>query len=121
MDNYLHNKKLSDARDLIKKEEELVSLEMTKQRLVEMIEKKIMTTCVGSIERFEMALGHLWGRNKIRINEDEGELRAVWSELRKSILDLANLQIRNVRKEIEFYSVELDLNSLDLGKVKKCL
>lgn len=108
VDSYFHNRKLAQERDRVRQRDERISLEMTKERLIELIEKKIMTTCIGAISRFEENFGEYWGHNQLRIDDEQSENREIWSELRTSLLDLAHSQIRAIRKDIDIYTVDFN-------------
>lgn len=71
------------------------------------IDKKIMTTAVGSLDRIERLLGHLWGKDKTYLGRTnrEKELFTVWCGLRRQILDLAEGQKKLTAKELDNYKI----------------
>ena len=65
------------------------------------IRKKIETTMIGSLARFEEAFGHLWGHNKEHISQEEERFLYIWEQVRESILDHGNTQIRKAISELK--------------------
>jgi hypothetical protein len=60
------------------------------------IKKKILTSTIGSLARFEKYFGHLWGHNKEHLTEQEERMLDLWEEARYEILNLGNQQIRSL-------------------------
>lgn len=60
----------------------------------------LRTLMIGSIDRIENKMGHLWGHFKEDdedTTEEEDDLYEIFMELRESILDFGNEQICKVR------------------------
>ena len=60
------------------------------------VKKKILTTTICSLARFEKYFGFLWGQNKDHLTQQEEEMLDLWEETRNEILDLGNRQMRSV-------------------------
>jgi phenylalanyl-tRNA synthetase alpha subunit len=103
MKDFYELKRMSEQR---KKDKEKQYLEDSRERLANIIETKIRTSFIASLARFEEEFGHLWGHTKQELTDQEKEWRLVWEEVRKSILNTGNNQIRNMRKEMDYYSIK---------------
>ena len=65
------------------------------------------TIMIGALSVIEQKLGHLWKKGTMsRLNREEEALLKIYEEIRKEILDKGNLQIRNVKQELELYTIE---------------
>jgi hypothetical protein len=73
------------------------------------LKKKIETTMIGCLARFEESFGYLWGQNKEKLSDKELEFLELWERVRESILDHGNSQIRKAISELRPDSI---------GKVK---
>lgn len=58
----------------------------------EQLKKKILTTTIGSLARFEKYFGFLWGQDKNHLTKQEENMLDLWEEARNEILDLGNKQ-----------------------------
>ena len=76
--------------------------EESKKRLMDIIEKKIKTTMIGALDSIENNFGFLWNE----YSDEAMKMRGVYDKVRNEILDRGNNQIRNIRIELEQYSVE---------------
>lgn len=65
------------------------------------IRKKIETTMIGCLARFEAAFGYLWGQDKEILSKEEEKFSNVWEQVRESILDHGNNQIRKAMTELQ--------------------
>jgi hypothetical protein len=76
--------------------------------LVMVLEKKILTTAVGSLALLEKHFGWLWGDGKPEAELTENELawREIFLRCRDEILDNGNRQIRGMRAEMDLHQVE---------------
>lgn len=73
-----------------------------KKQIEQTIRKKIETTMIGALARFEEGFGRLWGHeNENKLSQDELRNRIVWDNVRESILDHGNNQIRKAISEIK--------------------
>ena len=68
----------------------------SKARLSSLIESKIKTTMIGAISDIEKMMGDF-------IKTEDGE--RIFTELRESILDRGNYQIRSMKDELESYEI----------------
>jgi len=60
----------------------------------------IRTLMIGSIDRIEQKLGHLWGHDKPEgdyFSDEEEEIYELFMDLRESILDFGNEQICKIK------------------------
>ena len=90
-------------RELQKKKNEESSLAF----LSGLVEKRMTTSIIGSLDAVEKQWGYLWGINK-KANEctsEELAMRDKWAILRKSILDNGNNQKRLVLDEVQQFTV----------------
>jgi len=87
----------------------------SKNALVREIESKIKTTMIGALASVESSnLATLWGQHKMdddgnyadEPTPDEEQWLAVWEEVRTSILDKGNRQIKNIRRDLTKYKVQ---------------
>jgi len=66
------------------------------------IKKKIETTMIGALARFEEGFGRLWGHDSDEpLSQDQIRNKMVWDNVRESILDHGNSQIRKALSEIK--------------------
>lgn len=82
--------------------------ELSKKRLLRILEKKITTAFISGISNFEKAFGYLWGSGKSEkdLTEDEARFRFIWNQVRSEILNTGNAQIRAVQNEISLYTIK---------------
>jgi len=60
--------------------------------------KKIQTTMIGAISKFEDNFGHLWGHfSNDELSEEQEEFADLWDFTRNSILNQGNKQIRQLK------------------------
>lgn len=69
---------------------------MINQAIKEEIKKRILTTTIGSLARFEKYFGYLWAHGKENITPQEEQMLDLWEEARYEILNLGNQQIRSI-------------------------
>ena len=83
--------------------------EVSRRRLLTIVQGKVRTTFVGALAAFEMEVGDLlWGHGLPEEMCDEGQRawRRVWyGRVRPAVLDLGNLQLRSLRDELELYRI----------------
>ena len=72
--------------------------------------KKLNTTMIGGLSKFEAAFGELWGHGKPEdaLDEDERYFRERWIAVRNEILNQGNNQKRALLAEIDQYSVRFN-------------
>lgn len=118
MDNHTF-KQLKKVVDNRKAEYEENYLDQSRNRLVKIIEKKIMTVGVGAIATFEEEFGHLWGLglDQSKLTERQVKWKEVWIEVRNEILNRTNDQVRAVYNEFKQYAVKWNRYKTNL-KVK---
>lgn len=90
-------------RELQKKKDE----ESSQAILGGLIDKRMTTSIIGSLDAVEKQLGFLWGHNKSSntCTPEELEMREKWTTLRKTILDNGNNQKRLVLDEVKQFTV----------------
>ena len=71
-------------------------MRLVSERLVESALKTLM---IGSIDRIEQKLGHLWAHreDKTEFTDEEEEMYELFMDLRESILDYGNEQICKIK------------------------
>jgi hypothetical protein len=111
MDNV--DNKLRRVSELRSSEENNVirqTMERSKTKLTQIIEKKFTTTFIGALSYIEQEFGHLWGRDKAPSNRttEEKQWYDKWERLRTSILNNGNNQARAVLNELRQYKVKWD-------------
>lgn len=81
--------------------------ESSKQRLRNIVEKKLMTTCIGSVAILEKTLGELWGHGleESQCTENQKKWRQKWNFIRNEILNNGNKQLRSFFNEIKYYDI----------------
>lgn len=78
----------------------------SKERLRKIALKKIQTTMIGAISILEEEFGQLWAHGKNTTNKTEEEMRSIWTEVRKKILDIGNNQMSNLSTELNQYEID---------------
>jgi hypothetical protein len=86
------------------------------ERFGKIIEKKIMTTTVGSLARFEDKFGELWGDGlpKTDLTPEQVEFRRKWADVRNDILNLGHRQIRSLQNELQMNDVIWKRHKMEL-------
>jgi hypothetical protein len=69
------------------------------EELMYEIEKRIKTTMIGSLAKFEETFGYLWEEN----GPDQNMYEDMWEETRNNILNHGNHQIRSAMKDLANY------------------
>lgn len=83
--------------------------DISKQRLKNIIKKKITTTFISALDEFERTFGQkLWGHNlpETELTDEQKENKLKWENVRKNILNRGNNQYRALMSEIELYEIE---------------
>lgn len=93
-------------RDKIDKKEGDYEVQ-SRERLAKIISKKLEKTFIGNISEFESKFGFLWGHGKkeSELDTDEAYFRKLWKELRNTILNKGNDNIRAVQDELDQYTI----------------
>lgn len=74
------------------------------ERLIFHLKKRIETTMIGALSKFENNFGFLWGQNienEEQLTREQIEFSDIWERTRNQILNQGNAQIRNL--EDDFY------------------
>lgn len=81
--------------------------ESSAKRLSDNLQKKLQTSFIGSLSKFEESFGSLWGHSKTDSERtpEEKELHRKWLEVRNIILNNGNNQIRAMRNEVDEYTI----------------
>lgn len=90
--------------------------ESSRNRLRNILKKKLTTTFIGSLVQFETYFGSLWGHGKPleELTEDQQGFRALWEQCRTEILNNGNHQIHAVEKEISQYDMSWKMHQITL-------
>ena len=73
----------------------------SKDKLSQVLKKKIETTMIGALSSVEENLKFLWEEK----NPQSKEMHEIYQNIRSEILDKGNRQIRNVDSELANYTV----------------
>ena len=76
---------------------------MSQEDVEQLIRKRIQTTMIGALARFEENFGHLWGHFKDPsepLTPEEEKYADTWDYTRNQILNQGNSQIRNLSKDL---------------------
>ncbi len=84
--------------------------EASNGRLLKILKKKISTSFIGALARFEAHFGEVWGHGLDQSECTPGQLawRKVWEEARTEVLNNGNAQSRAVESEMGQYTVAWD-------------
>ena len=77
--------------------------EVSSHKLYEVAKKKISTTMIGALDSIEKKFGFLWSGEKL--SKEQSEMKLLFDELRREILDRGNTQIRNLQAEFANYEI----------------
>lgn len=70
------------------------------KKIEDSIKKRILTTMIGALARFEDNFGYLWGIDSDSPTSQQLEIEAKWEKVRTEILDHGNSQIRNAINDL---------------------
>ena len=65
--------------------------------------KRLETTMIGALARFENVFGYLWGHHKSMdqsLTDEEMDFDNMWQDVRNNILNHGNQQIRGIVNDI---------------------
>jgi hypothetical protein len=79
----------------------------SKQRLENIISKKMRTTFIGALSQFEQHFGEMWGHGlpPHECTQEQLQLREVWQRLRNNVLNNGNHQLRTLSIELQQYDI----------------
>jgi hypothetical protein len=72
-----------------------------KQEIIKSIEKRIQTTMIGALAKFEENFGHLW--NTEEESEEAEKYWDIWEHTRNQILNNGNNQLRSALEDLGDY------------------
>ena len=80
--------------------------EVSKDRLLQISQKKVQTTMIGALSTIEKNFGFLWGyENSEELTPEQEHMKELFDEVRAEILDRGNNQIRNLEAEFANYEI----------------
>lgn len=84
--------------------------EQSRRRLLRIIERKLSTSFIGALSKFEQFFGHLWGHglDERELTDVQRRWREAWEECRNEVLNNGNNQVRAVRAELAQYTMSWD-------------
>ncbi len=84
------------------------SREEARKRFLASLEKRLNTTMVGALARFEAFFGRLWGHGlpDESLNDEQRHWAGVWKSCRAEVLNNGNGQVRALRVESRCLSDE---------------
>lgn len=65
------------------------------------LRKKIETTMIGALARFEDGFGDIWGYDTDNPSQEQIRNRIIWDRIRNDILDHGNNQLRKGISELK--------------------
>lgn len=65
------------------------------------LRKKIETTMIGALARFEDGFGDIWGYDTDHPSQEQIRNRIIWDRIRNDILDHGNNQLRKGISELK--------------------
>lgn len=74
---------------------------------IQIAEKRIETTMIGALSRFENIFGYLWGQHKNHnepLTDKEIYFDNLWQDVRNNILNHGNQQIRALQNDMNKHS-----------------
>lgn len=76
-------------------------------RLRSILRKKVTTSFVGAIAKFEEKFGRLWGHGLSldECSDKQREFRVIWQQCRTEVFDLGNTQLGGLDSELRQYQV----------------
>jgi transcription termination factor Rho len=81
--------------------------EVSKDSLFKSCKKKIQTTMIGALDTIEKRFGFLWCfENEEELTTEQKQMKDIYDEIRATILDRGNTQIRNLEAEFSGYEVQ---------------
>lgn len=73
---------------------------MNKNKINNIIKKRIQTTMIGALARFEENFGFLWGQDDEHLTDQQLKNLDLWEKTRTEILDNGNKQIRGAISDL---------------------
>lgn len=81
--------------------------EVSKDSLFKSCKKKIQTTMIGALDTIEKKFGFLWSfESEEELTTEQKQMKDIYDEIRATILDRGNTQIRNLEAEFSGYEVQ---------------
>jgi hypothetical protein len=74
---------------------------MNNKNIEYILRKKIETTMIGALARFEEGFGDLWGYNTDNPSQEQIRNKMIWERIRNEILDHGNNQLRKGMSELQ--------------------
>jgi hypothetical protein len=113
MDNLEKAARINHQMD---KERNINYKDLSKQRLCKIMKKKITTSLIGSLARFEKFFGSNWGHEVENPTEQQILYKKLWELCRNEILTHGNNQLRALEKELQEYDINWNRHSIILKK-----
>jgi hypothetical protein len=76
---------------------------MDKNIITQLASKRLETTMIGALSKFENVFGYLWGQHKSHdepLTDKEMHFDNMWQDVRNNILNHGNQQIRALQNDI---------------------
>lgn len=116
-DNFLELIRQKRERDQAR---EVKIEESCKERLKKIAKTKMTTIMIGALDSIEKNLGFLFGLDDdgqpthATLSNEETHIKRLYDNIRSTILDLGNDQIKNLHKEIDMHKIEWNRYHLTL-------
>ena len=89
--------------------------EITKDELFRSCKKKVQTTMIGALDIIEKQFGFLWCfEDQTDLNDEQRQMKDIYDNVRASILDKGNTQIRNMEGEFTHYEISKKKYHIDI-------
>ncbi len=75
----------------------------SRDRLSNVLKKKVQTTMIGALSTIEENLGFLWENDSCTVTK--AQMQEIYNKIRSEILDRGNNQARNIDAELSQYDV----------------
>ena len=95
-------------------------LESSRKRLQKIITKKVTTSFIGALAKFEQHFGGLWGHGipEDQKTEEQLAMAEIWDACRTEVLNNGNNQQRAVENELAQYTVKWNRYQLVITAAK---
>lgn len=85
-----------------------MSQKFKRDKVIKDIETRLRTVMIGSLSRIEESFGYLWNHGNEPTSENEELFADKWEDLRLSILNHGNRQIREAIQDLEQFFYHQD-------------
>lgn len=92
----------------------------SKEVLYNNLEKYLKSVMIGSLAAIEEEIGHWWSHNEsVELTPEQEKIKDDYGKARKKILDNGNKYLRQIKNELDNYSIILESYKVTLPIIKK--